>query len=183
MPQHRCRELLRLIEQGQARDSQEARSAKRQFAQARNNQQSLLNQARAERTRQENVSAKARTAVRAEPAAHHHGASGPGRTSGRAERAVRPAADGVRRYAGTFLRIADEYPVPRPRRFPRCAGQQDGRRQQPGVHRGHRAALVRAAARSQRVRARSFASTTTVTTRGRRAGRNGRSSVSARSTW
>ncbi len=50
-------ELLRLIEQGQARDSQEARQRESEFAQARNNQQSLLNQARAERTRQENASA------------------------------------------------------------------------------------------------------------------------------
>ena len=49
-------ELLRLIEQGQARDSREARQREAQFAQARNQQQSLLNQARAERTRQENVS-------------------------------------------------------------------------------------------------------------------------------
>lgn len=51
-------ELLRLIEQGQARDSQEARQRESAFAQARNRQQSLLNQARAERTRQENVSAR-----------------------------------------------------------------------------------------------------------------------------
>jgi len=51
-------ELLRLIEQGQARDSQEARQRESAFAQARNQQQSLLNQARAERTRQENVSAQ-----------------------------------------------------------------------------------------------------------------------------
>ena len=51
-------ELLRLIEQGQARDSQEARQRESAFAQARNQQQSLLNQARAERTRQENVSAR-----------------------------------------------------------------------------------------------------------------------------
>ncbi len=50
-------ELLRLIEQGQARDSQEARQREAAFAQARNNQQSLLNQARAERTREENTSA------------------------------------------------------------------------------------------------------------------------------
>ncbi|MCH8248951.1 MAG: MotA/TolQ/ExbB proton channel family protein [Proteobacteria bacterium] len=50
-------ELLRLIEQGQARDSQEARQRESAFAQSRNNQQSLLNQARAERTRQENTSA------------------------------------------------------------------------------------------------------------------------------
>jgi len=50
-------ELLRLIEQGQARDSQEARQRESAFAKARNNQQSLLNQARAERTRQENTSA------------------------------------------------------------------------------------------------------------------------------
>jgi len=50
-------ELLRLIEQGQARDSQEARQREAQFAQARNQQQQLLNQARAERTRQENISA------------------------------------------------------------------------------------------------------------------------------
>ena len=51
-------ELLRLIEQGQARDSQEARQREAQFAQAKNQQQSLLNQARAERTRQENISAR-----------------------------------------------------------------------------------------------------------------------------
>ncbi len=50
-------ELLRLIEQGQARDSREARQRESAFAQARNQQQSLLNQARAERTRQENLSA------------------------------------------------------------------------------------------------------------------------------
>ncbi len=49
-------ELLRLIEQGQARDSAEARKREAAFAQARNQQQSLLNQARAERTRQENIS-------------------------------------------------------------------------------------------------------------------------------
>jgi biopolymer transport protein ExbB len=49
-------ELLRLIEQGQARDSREARQREAAFAQARNQQQSLLNQARGERTRQENVS-------------------------------------------------------------------------------------------------------------------------------
>ena len=51
-------ELLQLIEQGQARDSQESRQRESAFAQARNQQQSLLNQARAERTRQENVSAQ-----------------------------------------------------------------------------------------------------------------------------
>jgi len=51
-------DLLRLIEQGQARDSQEARQRESAFAQARNQQQSLLNKARAERTRQENVSSQ-----------------------------------------------------------------------------------------------------------------------------
>ena len=51
-------ELLRLIEQGQARDSREARQREAEFAQARNQQQSLLNQARAERTREENLSAQ-----------------------------------------------------------------------------------------------------------------------------
>ena len=49
-------ELLRLIQQGQARDSQEAKQRESAFTQARNQQQSLLNKARAERTRQENVS-------------------------------------------------------------------------------------------------------------------------------
>jgi len=49
-------ELLRLIEQGQSRDSREARQREAAFTQARNQQQSLLNQARAERTRQENLS-------------------------------------------------------------------------------------------------------------------------------
>ncbi|MDH5618356.1 MAG: MotA/TolQ/ExbB proton channel family protein [Gammaproteobacteria bacterium] len=51
-------ELMRLIEQGQARDSREARQREAAFAQAKNQQQSLLNQARAERTRQENTSSQ-----------------------------------------------------------------------------------------------------------------------------
>ena len=51
-------ELLQLIQQGQARDSREARQREAAFAQNRNQQQSLLNQARAERTRQENTSAR-----------------------------------------------------------------------------------------------------------------------------
>jgi len=51
-------ELLRLIEQGQARDSQEARQREADFARRRNEQQNLLNQARAERNRQENESAR-----------------------------------------------------------------------------------------------------------------------------
>jgi len=49
-------ELLRLIEQGQARDSQEARQREAEFNQERNQQQNLLNRARAERTRQERES-------------------------------------------------------------------------------------------------------------------------------
>ena len=49
---------LNLIQQGQARDSQEARQREAQFNQDRNQQQNLLNQARAERTRQENQSAR-----------------------------------------------------------------------------------------------------------------------------
>jgi len=49
-------ELLRLIEQGQARDSQEARQREAEFNQQRNQQQNLLNRARAERTRQERES-------------------------------------------------------------------------------------------------------------------------------
>jgi len=50
-------DLLKLIQQGQARDSREARQREAAFAQDKNKQQSLLNQARAERTRQENTSA------------------------------------------------------------------------------------------------------------------------------
>lgn len=49
-------ELLRQIEQGQARDSAEARQREAEFAQRRNEQQQLLNQARAERNRQEQES-------------------------------------------------------------------------------------------------------------------------------
>ena len=49
-------ELLQMIEQGQARDNAEARQREQQFQNARNEQQNLLNQARAERTRQENNS-------------------------------------------------------------------------------------------------------------------------------
>ena len=51
-------ELLDLIERGQARDSQEARQRESTFAQQRNEQQTLLNRARAERTRQENESSR-----------------------------------------------------------------------------------------------------------------------------
>ncbi|NCF50642.1 energy transducer TonB [Gammaproteobacteria bacterium] len=51
-------ELLRLIEQGQSRDSQEARQREAQFAQQRNQQEQLLNRARGERSRQENESAR-----------------------------------------------------------------------------------------------------------------------------
>jgi biopolymer transport protein ExbB len=51
-------ELLNMIQQGQARDSEEARQREARFAQDRNQQQQLLNEARAERTRQENTSAR-----------------------------------------------------------------------------------------------------------------------------
>ncbi len=51
-------ELLRLIQQGQARDSREARQRESQFTQRRGEQQNLLNRARAERTRQERESAR-----------------------------------------------------------------------------------------------------------------------------
>ena len=50
-------ELLNLIEQGQARDSQIARQREAAFAQAKDRQQSLLNQARANRNREERISA------------------------------------------------------------------------------------------------------------------------------
>ncbi len=49
-------QLLELIEQGQTRDSREARQRESAFRQAGNRQQSLLNQARAARTREENIS-------------------------------------------------------------------------------------------------------------------------------
>jgi len=48
--------LLDLIQQGQARDSQEARQREADFARQKNEQQNLLNQARAERNRQERES-------------------------------------------------------------------------------------------------------------------------------
>ncbi len=48
--------LLEQIKQGQARDSEEARQRESRFAAARSEQQGLLNQSRAERTRQENNS-------------------------------------------------------------------------------------------------------------------------------
>ena len=51
-------ELLQRIEQGQARDSQEARQREADFARRRNEQQNLLNQARTERNRQERESAR-----------------------------------------------------------------------------------------------------------------------------
>ena len=49
-------ELLKQIERGQARDTQEAKERESRFAQARNQQQELVNQARAERARQEAAS-------------------------------------------------------------------------------------------------------------------------------
>ncbi len=49
-------QLLELIRQGQARDSQEARQREADFARRKNEQQNLLNQARAERNRQEKES-------------------------------------------------------------------------------------------------------------------------------
>jgi len=51
-------ELLRQIEQGQARDNAEARQREARFAQSRNEQQSLVNQARGQRTAEENRSAQ-----------------------------------------------------------------------------------------------------------------------------
>jgi biopolymer transport protein ExbB len=51
-------ELLQQIERGQARDSQEAREREARFAAAKNEQQNLVNQARAERNRQEQNSAR-----------------------------------------------------------------------------------------------------------------------------
>ena len=51
-------ELLQQIQQGQARDSQEARQREAEFAQRRNEQQQLLNQAREERTRLEAESSR-----------------------------------------------------------------------------------------------------------------------------
>ncbi|MDJ0909567.1 MAG: MotA/TolQ/ExbB proton channel family protein [Woeseiaceae bacterium] len=51
-------ELLRLIEQGQASDSREARQREAEFTTQRNRQQALLNEARAERSRQEAESAR-----------------------------------------------------------------------------------------------------------------------------
>ena len=54
-------ELLQQIEQGKARDSQEANEREARFASDRNQQQNLLNQARAERTRQERNSERLET--------------------------------------------------------------------------------------------------------------------------
>lgn len=51
-------ELLQQIERGQARDSQEARQREAEFAQRRNEQQQLLNTARANRTRLESESSR-----------------------------------------------------------------------------------------------------------------------------
>ena len=45
--------LLEMIQQGQTRDSAEARQREQRFAQDRNEQQNLLNQSRQERSRQE----------------------------------------------------------------------------------------------------------------------------------
>ncbi len=50
--------LLKQIEQGQARDSREARQREARFAQDRNQQQNLLNQSRQDRSRQERNSAR-----------------------------------------------------------------------------------------------------------------------------
>ena len=57
-PANSMSELLKQIEQGQARDSREARQREAEFGRRKNEQQSLLNQARAERNRQERNSAR-----------------------------------------------------------------------------------------------------------------------------
>ena len=49
-------QLLELIQQGQARDSQDARQREADFARRKNEQQNLLNQELAERNRQERES-------------------------------------------------------------------------------------------------------------------------------
>jgi biopolymer transport protein ExbB len=54
-------ELLELIQQGEARDNQEARQREARFAQSKSEQQNLVNQARAERTRQERNSERLET--------------------------------------------------------------------------------------------------------------------------
>lgn len=54
-------QLLDMVQQGQARDSQEARQRLQRFQQNRNEQQQLLNEARAERTRQEETSQRLET--------------------------------------------------------------------------------------------------------------------------
>ena len=51
-------ELLRQIEQGQARDSVEAQNREKRFQVARNEQKRLLNNSRAERKREEDKSQK-----------------------------------------------------------------------------------------------------------------------------
>jgi len=51
-------ELLELVQQGQSRDSREARQREGEFQRAQGQQQNLLNQARGERTRQERESAR-----------------------------------------------------------------------------------------------------------------------------
>ncbi len=57
-PANSMSELLQQIQRGQARDSQEARQRESEFARRKNEQQSLLNQARSERSRQERNSAR-----------------------------------------------------------------------------------------------------------------------------
>ncbi len=58
-------ELLNMIQRGQARDSTEARQREAEFAQRRNEQQQILTQSRAERTRQETESGRLETSFAA----------------------------------------------------------------------------------------------------------------------
>ena len=51
-------QLLNLIQQGESRDNAEARKREAEFKAQKDQQQALLNKARAERTRQENESAE-----------------------------------------------------------------------------------------------------------------------------
>ncbi len=57
-PANSMSELLQQIERGQARESKEARQREAEFARRKNEQQSLLNKARAERSRQERNSTR-----------------------------------------------------------------------------------------------------------------------------
>ncbi len=145
-------ELLKLIEQGQARDSREARQREAAFAQAKNQQQSLLNQARAERNREESTSASLEQQFEQNQQQIITARQALDERLGALKELFGVLQTVSGDTQGRFSNVADQHPVPGPQPVPVRPGCENGRGEQPRVDRGHRGALAYAAAGDLRVR-------------------------------